>query len=408
MFSNAEVNELCEKSQGVLIRTPCVYSARLSEITGAHVYLKLENMHRTGSFKERGALSFLLHAHEGSLNHVVTASAGNHAQAVALHAARLGIFATIFMPEGTPNTKVLATERLKARVKLIGSNYDEAFRSARDFAEEAHASYIHAYNNLHVIMGQATTAAEIFCDLPNVDVILVPVGGGGLIAGISQFVLNNSSTKRPHIIGVEAVSFPSVAMALNKTNNIIPNSAKTIAEGIAVRRAGELATEILAKSQPDMVVVNDEQIQAAIMFLLERQKIVAEGAGAAPVAAILLDELRHSFKAKTVVLVVSGGNIDISLLSRLTAQELVNSSRLCRMSLVIKDCPGSLSAFLQTVTKVSGNIIDIRHERSFADIKWNEVLIDVIIETKDELHENLLMSTLNSDGYVIKKHKQEH
>ncbi len=405
MFANHDVEKLRERFLGTLVETPCLFSPTLSALTGATVYLKLENMQRTGSFKERGALSFLLHRNAESSSHVVTASAGNHAQAVAFHAYRLGLLATIFMPLRTPNTKVLATERFNATVKLVGQTYDDAFCAAREFADQEGANYIHAYNDPHVILGQATVAHEIFSKIKDVDAIFVPVGGGGLIAGISQYAAN--AKKRTQIIGVEAKDFPSMAMALKKSPAVITSSARTIAEGIAVKQAGSLAATILERTTPHMVSVDDHQIQSAIMMLLEKQKIVVEGAGAAPLAGLLLEELRHSFKLKTVVLVISGGNIDINLLARLTAQELVCSGRLCRMSLVIKDTPGSLSAFLQTVTKAKGNIIDIRHERSFVDIAWNEVLIDVIVETKDEAHEAHLFECLRKDGYVVKKHGRE-
>lgn len=406
MFSNHDVYEMRQRFDGVLIKTPCVFSAFLSEITGAKVYLKLENMQKTGSFKERGAFCFLLQKQGRKLSQVVTASAGNHAQAVALHAARLGIPATIFMPLSTPNTKVLATERLFATVKLIGQNYDEAFAAAVNFAQSVNAEYIHAYNDPDIILGQATVALEIFSDLKQVDVIFVPVGGGGLISGIAQFVANlpMPTTK---IIGVEASDFRSMAQAIDKGQLSLEMNRKTIAEGIAVRGVGELTAEICRKTKPTLISVSDYQIQSAIMLLLEKQKIVAEGAGAAAVSALFLEEFRQSLKDKTVVVIVSGGNIDISLLARLTAQELVNTSRLSRMSLVIKDTPGSLSALLQTVSRSFGNIIDIRHERSFADIQWNEVLVDVTVEIKDEIHEDLMLAALTNDGYVIRTHKRE-
>lgn len=405
MFSNQDVEQMRKRFEGILVHTPCIASPALSEITGANVYLKLENMQRTGSFKERGALSFLLKHADSKFSHVVTASAGNHAQAVAFHASRLGIPATVFMPSNTPNSKVLATEQFNAKVQLVGQSYDDAFTAARDYADENKASYIHAYNDLDVILGQATVAYEIYQELDHVDALFVPVGGGGLIAGISQFAAN--ANKTPQIFGVEAMAFPSMALALQKSQKIIAPSAKTIAEGIAVKRAGTIACEILDKTKPEMLAVNDQQIQHAIMRLLEKQKIVVEGAAAAALAGFFLDEVRHSFQSKTVVLVMSGGNIDINLLARLTAQELVCTGRLCRMSLVIKDTPGSLSAFLQTVTKALGNIVDISHERHFVDIAWNEVLIDVIVETKDEAHEAHLLAALKNDGYVVKKHQVE-
>lgn len=407
MFSNHDVEQVFQSFKGILVKTPCVFSPFLSEVTGAKVYLKLENMQRTGSFKERGALNFLLKHRDPPLRQVVAASAGNHAQAVALHSARLGIAAHIFMPVGTSNTKILQTERLNATVKLKGQNYDEAYAAAREFADASGAQYLHAYNDAYVICGQATVALEIFSQVDRPDAIIVPLGGGGLISGIAQFVANMKSMPSPKIIGVEAREFQSMALALDKGKPETLTGTKTIAEGIAVRKVGALTHQICAQLNPELTNVSDQQIQNAIMLLLERQKIVTEGAGAASVAALMLEQYRHSFKGKTVVLIVSGGNIDISLLARLTAQELVKSSRLCRMSLVIKDTPGSLSELLQMVTKASGNIVDIHHERSFANIRWNEVLVHVTIETKDEMHETSMLSALNSAGYVISTHKRE-
>jgi threonine dehydratase len=407
MFLNQDIEKLYDNFKGILIKTPCVLSPVLSEITQGKVYLKLENMQKTGSFKERGALSFLLHHKDRSLNHVVTASAGNHAQAVALHAARLKIPATIFMPIGTSNIKVVETERLKATVQLIGENYDEAYAAACNFAQKSGFQYVHAYNDLQVIAGQATVALEILSQVDCPDAIFVPIGGGGLIAGIAHFIANLKSATSPKIIGVEARDFQSMAQALNKGTLNARHNLKSIADGIAIRKVGELTEKICYYANPELTSVSDDQIQSAIILLLERQKVVTEGAGAATVAALLADGYRHSFSNKTVVLVISGGNIDISLLARLTAQELIKSRRLCRMSIVIKDSPGSLSALLQTVTKSFGNIVDIRHERSFANIRWNEVLVDVTVETKNEVHEDLMLSALGHEGYIINSHGRE-
>jgi threonine dehydratase len=406
MFLNHEVERLDEKFRKVLVKTPCVFSPYLSEISKANVYLKLENMQRTGSFKERGALSFLLHHKNEQWTSVVTASAGNHAQAVALHAQRLNIPAIIFMPIGTSNIKVAETERLKASVKLVGQNYDEAYNAAKEFAETNGFLYIHAYNDPLVILGQATVGLEVFRQVKNPDAIFVPIGGGGLIAGIAQFVANLPTDNVPQIIGVETEDYQSMALALHKGNfTIAARNGKTIAEGIAVKNVGSLSQKICEELAPVLTSVSDDQIQSAIVLLLERQKIVTEGAGAASVAAFLSDDYRHSFVNKTVVLIVSGGNIDISLLARLTAQELVKSSRLCRISTVIKDIPGSLALLLEIVKKYSGNIVDIRHERWFASIRWNEVLVEITVETKNEIHENLMLSALKTEGYNIKTHK---
>ncbi|HXW53449.1 MAG TPA: pyridoxal-phosphate dependent enzyme, partial [Myxococcota bacterium] len=303
----------------------------------------------------------------------------------------------------TANTKVAETERLRAKVELVGQDYDEAYAAAQAFSEREKIPYVHAYNDHHVILGQATVALEICSQVGLPDVVFVPVGGGGLIAGIAQFFaqLKNKTAK---IIGVEAEDFQSMADALNKGKKTVRPGAKTIAEGIAVKNVGQLTKAICEDLMPELISVTDDQIQQAITLLLERQKTLAEGAGAASVAALLADGFRHNFCDKTVVLIVSGGNIDISLLARLTAQELARSSRLSRMSIVIKDSPGSLSLLLQTITRASGNIVDIRHERLFAKIRWNEVLVDITVETKNELHERLMLSALSGEGYVIYHH----
>jgi len=401
VIENQNVQEVYSKIERLVVKTPCVYSPYLSEITKASVYLKLENMQRTGSFKERGVLSFLLHHQGEGLRQVVTASAGNHAQSVALHAASFGITATIFMPIRTANTKVAETERLRGEVRLVGENYDEAYAAAQDFSRSLNIPYLHAYNDRQVIMGQASVALEVCQQVGVPDALFVPVGGGGLIAGMGQFFVNISGSKSPKIIGVEAEDYQSMAQALDKGKMQSSPLKRTIAEGIAVRKVGEHTSGICKNLPLMLTAVSDEQIQSAIILLVEKQKTVAEGAGAASVAALLSDEYRHSFRDKTVVLVVSGGNIDISLLARLTAQELIKSSRLSRMSIVIKDSPGSLSALLQTITRASGNIVDIRHERMFAKIRWNEVFVDVTVETKNELHERMMYFALKSEGYVI-------
>lgn len=405
MFKNDLVESVYARFSDHVVKTPLVYSPYLSELLNAKVYLKLENMQRTGSFKERGVLSFLLQ-HTKKVDHVVTASAGNHAQALAMHAARLGIKATVFMPEGTSNTKVSATERYGADVVISGQSYDDAFREAREYAQSVLADYVHAYNDLQVIVGQATVALEVMAQGVNPDVIVVPVGGGGLIAGISQFASNMHLSKSPKIIGVQAKDFQSMAQSLNKGQGSF-GIRKTIAEGIAVTKMGDVVLEICKQTKPEFIGVSDQEIEYAIMVLLERQKIVAEGAGAACVAALLTEDLRRGFQNKNIVLIVSGGNIDIRLLSRLSNQALVQSSRLCRMAVVIKDTPGSLSQLLQMVTKASGNIVDISHERTFAPIRWNEVLVDLIIETKHEQHKRLLLHALREAGYNVVEHKPE-
>jgi threonine dehydratase len=407
MLAKNDIEDAYERIRHEIVLSPCLYSTHLSDLTSARVFLKLENMQFTGSFKERGALNFLLAHQDKALKHVVAASAGNHAQAVACHAARLGVKATIFMPLNTPNNKIVQTERLQATVRLVGNNYDEAYSAAQVFAHDSQAKYIHGYDDPYVIAGQGTIGLEVVQQIGVPDIIIIPVGGGGMLAGMAHYFAHSSASKRPLLIGVEAQAYPSMAQALNADSEWLPTSEKTIADGIAVLTVGKLTHELCALYKPLMVSVSDEQIQNALMILLERQKIMSEGAGAAATAALLLAQNRELFLGKTVVVIVSGGNIDISLLSRLTGQALIGSSRMCRLSCVIKDLPGSLSKLLTKVTSASGNIIDIAHERSFAALKWNEVLVTLTVETKDSLHEKNLFSMLDSEGYDISIHKLE-
>jgi threonine dehydratase len=407
MLATNAIELAYERIRHDIILSPCIYSNYLSDLTSARVYLKLETMQVTGSFKERGALNFLLCHEDMPIRHVVAASAGNHAQAVARHAARLGFLATIFMPIGTPNNKILQTERLQAVVKLVGSNYDEAYDAALVFAQNTQAKYIHAYNDPDVIAGQGTIGLEISEQVGIPDIIISPVGGGGLIAGITQFFARNPK-KKPYVYGVEASAFQSMAHALNKSSLWSKNFEKTIADGIAVAHVGDLTHALCAEyEQLAMLHVADAQIQNAMMLLLERQKILSEGAGAAATAALLLAQQREVLLGKSVVVIVSGGNVDISLLARLAGQALVGSSRMCRLSCILKDTPGSLSQLLAKITNASGNIIDIDHERSFASLKWNEVLVTVTVETKDGSHEKNLLSMLDAEGYGISLHKSE-
>jgi len=406
MLAKNSIEDAYERIRHDIVMSPCLYSTHLSDLTSARVFLKLENMQFTGSFKERGALNFLLFHKDMPKKHVVAASAGNHAQAVARHAARLGILATIFMPLGTPNNKIVQTERLQAAVKLVGTNYDEAYEAALAFANNTEAKYLHGYDDPHVVAGQGTVALEIVQQIGVPDVVIAPVGGGGLLAGIAHYFAHGQS-KRPTLMGVESTAFRSMAQALNPQTGWSGTLEKTIADGIAVLNIGTLTRELCALYQPLMTHVNDEQIQNAMMILLERQKIISEGAGAAATAALLLAQNREMLLGKNVVVIVSGGNVDISLLSRLTGQALIDSSRMCRLSCVIKDAPGSLSKLLAKITNASGNIIDIAHERSFATVKFNEVLVTLTVETKDGLHEKNLFSMLDAEGYDISIHKSE-
>jgi threonine dehydratase len=401
VVTKRDIEQAYQRIRQGIIQTPTLFSPVLSNMVQAQVYLKLENLQRTGSFKDRGAFSYLS-GQKTLPTHVVAASAGNHAQAVAMFASELKINATIFMPVATPIVKVKATEKLQARVRLVGQSYDEAFAAAFAFASESGAHYLHAYDDPFVIAGQGTVALEICEQIGQPDVMLVPVGGGGLLSGIATY-MEGAKPSKTQFFGVEAADFQSMAQALHKGRPVSVSPNKTVADGIAIKKVGLLPFEICAGFNPTMVSVTDDEIQNSIMLLLEKQKLVVEGAGAVGVAALLsLDNA--CIKGKSVVVVISGGNIDISFLSRLTGQELIKSRRLGRMSLVIKDTPGSLAALLNNITTANGNIVEVRHERCFAQLRWNEVMVEITVETKDEAHEKLMTESLVSAGFTICSH----
>lgn len=402
MINVLEIEDVYDRIKNDIIRTPAIFSPVLSEMVNGQVYLKLENLQETGSFKARGACNFL-RSRKDTVTHVVAASAGNHAQAVAMHANRMGIKATIFMPVGTPKIKIRQTERLFAEVILLGQTYDEAFNAAFRFAKEHNASYVHAFDEKDIILGQATIALEIFEDLGAPDLVIVPVGGAGLISGILSYFKGRKECQT-EVIGVESEDFCSMATALDKGISVKSEQHKTIADGIAVSKIGALPLSICAFFCPRIVLVNDVEIQHAMMLLLEKQKIVVEGAGAVGVVPLLFDK-GIDLQGKKIVIIISGGNIDINFLSRLTSQELIQSRRLCRLSIVIKDSPGSLASLLNHIANANGNIVEVRHERGFASLRWNEVMVEITIETKDEIHERILVQSLGSAGFPIHGHR---
>ncbi len=314
MVTIIDIEKAHERIYDFIFETPCIFSEDLSKSTNASVFLKLDNMQRTGSFKERGALNrlLLLDAQEKSKG-VVTASAGNHGQAVAYHAARLQIPAQVFMPLNSPAIKISRTENYGAKVHLVGDNYDDVHQAALLFAQKTDAFYLHAYDDAAVIAGQGTVALEIKKQLPNVDTIIVPVGGGGLISGIA--VATASFKSAPQVIGVEASVMPSMAEAIAAKGPVKLPIADTIADGIRVRLVGKLTYAICAQMVTNWVSVDDDQIARAILFLLEQQKTIAEGAGAAGVASLLAGKISYK-KNKCICILVSGGNIDVHTLAR--------------------------------------------------------------------------------------------
>ena len=366
---------------GFVKRTNFDRSRTLSDITGASTWLKFENLQFTATFKERGALNRLsaLSADERQRG-VIAASAGNHAQGVAYHAARLSIPATIVVPIGTPTVKIENTRRHGATVIEGGTTLEEAARLATDHGREARLTYIHPYDDPIVIAGQGTIALEMLAAVPDLDVLLVPIGGGGLISGIAVA----AKTLKPaiEIIGVQAVLYPSMFNLIKGQG--LAMRGDTLAEGIAVKSPGRITSEIVRALVDDIVLVTEAQIEQALSLLITIEKTVTEGAGAAGLAAVLADPDR--FKGRSIGLVLSGGNIDTRLLSGVLTRQLARDGRLTQLRFDIVDRPGQLAAVLALLSKSGANIVEVSHQRIFTALPAKAVLLEVVIETKDRSH----------------------
>ena len=379
---------------GAVARTPMVYSKTLSDITGAELWLKLENLQYTASFKERGALNRLLALTDDErAAGIIAMSAGNHAQAVAHHATRLGIAATIVMPSNTPFIKVTNTETLGARVVLHGDSVDEAAVFAHDLAKKDGLVFIHPYDDELVIAGQGTLAIEMLEDQPDLDALVVPIGGGGLIAGCATA----AKAIRPEIeiIGVEAALYPSMHEALDGT--AATAHGHTIAEGIAVRQPGKITRRIVKSLVSDIVLVSEGAIEQAVHLIAEIEKLVAEGAGATPLAAVI--ERPETFAGRRVGLVISGGNIDSRLLASVLMRGLVRSGRLVRLRIEVSDLPGSLARVTGLIGKLGGNIVEVDHERWYYDVPVRLTELDVLVETRDPSNARDIVEGLNAEGF---------
>jgi threonine dehydratase len=382
-------------------RTPLSESAALSRLADCQVHLKLENLQFTGSFKERGAASRLLTLSAAErARGVITASAGNHAQALALHASRLGIATTVVMPEATPLVKVQATESHGARVVLHGSGYDAAAERAAEIAGETGAVYVHPFDDLDVMAGQGTIGLELLEQLPDVDAVIVPVGGGGLIAGIATVLREKKPGVR--VIGVESRTFPGMRRALESElpTSLAPTAllgGKTIADGIAVRRVGQLTRQVVKAVVDEIVLVDEEEIAEAILLLLERERTVAEGAGAVGLAALLHCDL--GLAGQRVVVVISGGNIDVNLVSRVIQRGLVKSGRLCRLSITARDVAGTLHEITGAVALARANIVSIEHDRASSGIELGQTRIELVIETNGLEHIRAVEAELTRAGF---------
>jgi threonine dehydratase len=381
--------------------TPCPPASGLDGIVPCRVRLKLENLQRTGSFKDRGSLNRLLDLSPVEREAgVVTASAGNHAQAVAWHCARLGIPATVVMPEGTPLVKVSNTRRFGARVFFRGATLSDAMEEVRRLEAEERLTVVHAFDDERVIAGQGTVGLEILEQVPAFSVAVVPIGGGGLISGIALALRDAKPDVR--IIGVEAEVAASALASRNAGHIVRIETSETIADGIATKQIGERTWPLIERWVDSIVTVTEEETAAAVHTLLERQKLVAEGAGAVPLAALLSGRIAVS-EGDTAVLVVSGGNIDVNLISRIIDRGLLHDGRLARLMIKVRDRPGNLARLADRVARTGANVLDIAHRRAFADIRVGDVEIVMHLETRGREHVEEIVRVLEEEGHVVEE-----
>jgi threonine dehydratase len=392
----ADVERAAERIRGAVVETPTTISRTLSEITGAEVWLKFENLQFTASFKERGACNFLLQlSPDERARGVVAASAGNHAQGVAYHARRLGIAATIVMPRATPFAKVSGTERLGARIVLEGDGFEEALAVAQRITAETGAKLVPPFDDPRIIAGQGTVALEMLDAAPDLDVLVVPVGGGGLISGMAIA----AKDRRPGIdvVGVQSETYPSMAAALG--THAPPAGGPTVAEGIAVVEAADLTTDIVRALVDDVLVVPEDALEQAVALALEIEKVVVEGAGVAGLAAVLTNPAR--FHGRKVGLVLTGGNIDLRVLSSVILRALARSGRLVRLRIEVADRPGVLAAVAHVMADHGANIVDVEHRRDLPGVALKSTLLEVAVETRDAAHSDELVRALERHGFAV-------
>jgi threonine dehydratase len=394
----ADIEQAAHRLRGEVVATPTARSLTLSEITGAEVWLKFENLQFTASFKDRGACNFLLELDPATrARGVVAASAGNHAQGVAYHARRLGVAATIVMPRDTPFSKVTGTERLGARVVLEGDGYEAAAETAHRITAELGATFVPPFDDPAIIAGQGTVALEMLDAAPDLDVLVVPVGGGGLISGMA--IAAKDRTPGIEIVGVQAEGYPAMLAALGRHE---PGAGgPTIAEGIAVKAPGKLTREIAGALVDDFVLVSEQAIEHALAMALEIEKVVVEGAGAAGLAAVL--DHGERFRGRRVGVVLTGGNIDLRVLASVIQRALARSGRLVRLNIEVTDRPGVLARVAQTIASLGANIVDVTHRRDLPGVALKSTMLEVSVETRDDAHSHQLVRALHEHGFQVER-----
>ncbi|HVU31026.1 MAG TPA: threonine ammonia-lyase [Sphingomicrobium sp.] len=393
-----DIRAAAERIRGAVIRTPMLVSRTLSEILGAEVWLKFENLQFTAAYKERGALNKLLQLSPAERERgVIAASAGNHAQAVAYHAKRLGIPATIVMPESTPTVKVTQTAGHGATVVLYGKIVDDAFAKARELALENGYVFVHAFDDPQIIAGAGTLGLEMLEDAPDLDVITVPIGGGGLMSGVS--IAARALKPGIELIGVEAELYPSMKCAIEGCH--MPLGGDTLAEGIAVKQPGELTSRILKENANDVVLVSERDLERSVAMLVGIEKTVVEGAGAAGLAAMLADPERY--KGKKVATLLCGGNIDTHLLANVLVRDLVRQGRIARLHIAAHDQPGALAAITAKVFEAGVNVIEINHSRIFTRLPAKDTMIEVECEARDAQSIDDVVARLEAAGFRVER-----
>jgi len=390
-----------KRLDGVIHHTPFSYAPILSDISGYEVYLKKENLQRTGAFKLRGAFNKIATLiEEGRNGGVVAASAGNHAQGVAFSAKHFGIDATIVMPESTPLNKIQGVKEFGANVILYGANYDEAYAYAVIYAQEKKQDFVHPFTDDEVMSGQGTVAVEMLEAEPNLDAIVVPVGGGGLIAGMGIAI--NAINPKVKVIGIASAGAPAMKQSFDIKKAHGTKSVRTIADGIAVRDASPITLEHILKEVDALELVCEDEIATAILFLLEKQKLLVEGAGAVGVAGLLHNKIKLP-KGSKIGVVLSGGNIDVTMLSLIIEKGLVKSSRKMKLSVVMIDKPGSLMMFTELLTTVGANIVHIGYDRTSIALDFGDAVVSVSLETKGVEHQDEVRKILNDNGFEFKE-----
>ncbi len=400
MVTLKDVQAARERIRDALYLSPCARTETLSRVTRTEAFLKLDNLQMTGAYKERGALNKLLTlgAPERARG-LIAASAGNHAQAVAYHAGRLGVLATIVMPETTPIMKVANTRGHGARVVLFGSNFDEAYSEARRMEREEGLTFIHPFDDEVVIAGQGTLGLEVVEQVPGLDAVLVPVGGGGLVSGVAVAV--KALCPGVKIIGVEAEVLPCMQAAVEAGELVTLDAASTLADGIAVKRAGEITFEHVQALVDDIVTVSEEEIASSILYLLEKEKTVVEGAGAVGVAALMHHKL-PGLEGKRVCSVISGGNIDVNVVARVIERGLVKDGRLVRINIRLLDKPGQLTVVSGIISGLRANVIEVHHSRAFSE-RFGDTTLLLTLETRGPEHVEEILGGLREQGYQVER-----